>query len=390
MATSTGSFLPGSLKAWEPSLRPANPEDAREITNIYEDVYKGTYSYKEYQDKDYISNDISQGNSSWYVIEDQMASNEIVGVISGAIDDINWRVYVRGMMIRPDWQGLGGTTRLFGEVFKDFMKRYKGKVNILWSETRTASLKPQMVGERVGFVPLGILPHKDVFFNERESPVITGIFSSEAWKERETTMNIIPGIVPIHDIIAKMLRPMRKDHLIESQVHPITFSIKSKVGVQISPLNHGYRRYTFSLSSSDDSIQLDANLQCMNAEHLVCMCKDPGKLLLLLRSALKRLSWEGFQYVEGSSGTENPMVQQAFMQAGFTPTGYLPAWDLTRDGRRVDRIVWGWTSHDRVKLQSCFTRKSKRLFEILREAWEKTRQCHPANPIPVPNAIAQL
>src|SRR5271157_3751772 len=158
------------------NLRHAHANDVVAIQNIYHEVYKGTYAYHEYTDATYLHNDITSGHSGWYVVEDDTRGNEIAGCVSAIIDLAHNRAYSRGMMMRPDWQGRGGTSRLFGDAFADFMRTFAGKVRLVWAETRATDIKPQAVCETIGLNPVGILPGKDVFFDKRETPVLMVVY----------------------------------------------------------------------------------------------------------------------------------------------------------------------------------------------------------------------
>ncbi|MBN2308505.1 MAG: GNAT family N-acetyltransferase, partial [Candidatus Hydrogenedentes bacterium] len=103
-------------RAWA-SLRLATPGDAAAIQTIYDDVYRGTYTYEEYTDQHYLAHDMTSGRANWYVIQDDSDHGEVAGCVSAAVDLHHWRAYSRGMMVRPAWQGRGGASRLFGDAF---------------------------------------------------------------------------------------------------------------------------------------------------------------------------------------------------------------------------------------------------------------------------------
>jgi len=211
------------------SLRLARPGDAAAIQNIYHEVYRGTYTYKEYTDAAYLAKDMASGHANWYVIQDESGRGEIAGCVSATVDLEHWRDYSRGMMVRPAWQGRGGASRLFGDAFQDLLAHFKGNIRFLWAETRADTPKPQAVCEAIGLQPCGVLPGKDVFFGRRETPVLMAIYSSSTWKGRDARIKLVPELVPIHEAIKGMhssrkARTFRPEKLFSFVVIPFRLS----------------------------------------------------------------------------------------------------------------------------------------------------------------------
>nr|MDO8115149.1 hypothetical protein [Candidatus Sigynarchaeota archaeon] len=78
------------------SLRHARPGDVAAIQNIYQEVYRGTYTYQEYTDAGYLHKDMTGGHSGWYVVEDATREKEIAGCVSATVDGVHGRAYSRG------------------------------------------------------------------------------------------------------------------------------------------------------------------------------------------------------------------------------------------------------------------------------------------------------
>ncbi|MHA1998539.1 MAG: GNAT family N-acetyltransferase [Promethearchaeota archaeon] len=354
--------------AWEPFLRPATGVDAPHLVNIYREVYKGTYSYKEYVDVKYLKKEISHNLRPWYIIQDRLAGGEVVGCISGAIDARHGRTYVRGMMLRPSWQGLGGTSILMGEVFQDFLAKKNCSIKILWSENRATNVKPQLVAENVGFQPLGILPFKDVFYNKREGPVLMAIYSTKAWENRINKISLIPEVLAIKKAVGRNFPAMKHDEVTVAEDRIIKKpSSSAVVDISIFDKKFGYTTYVFTCLKTGESIEIIVNNQCLNAEGLSIHCTSPVTLKALLAMMMGYLDQKGIHYIEGHCRVTNTGFQKAFIGAGFKPFGYLPAWEETAGGTRVDKIIFGWTRTDPQKAQIALTRKSKKLFSALFE-----------------------
>ncbi len=306
-----------AIRPWA-SLRLARPGDAAAIQNIYQEVYRGTYTYREYTDAAYLAKDMTSGHANWYVIQDASDHGEIAGCVSATVDIEHWRAYSRGMMMRPAWQGRGGASRLFGDAFQDLLKSFEGHIRFLWSETRADSPKPQAVCETIGLQPCGVLPGKDVFFGRRETPVLMAIYSSSTWKSRNTSVKLIPELVPLYEAIRAMNRPMRKDELQVVELTP-PVKIRCKAVVDVAPFEKqfGYTTYIFTCEKSGESLSINVNRQCMNAEGMELHCSKASTARALLAFALGYLRGKGVLYMEGYCPATKPLLQEAFLSAGF-------------------------------------------------------------------------
>jgi RimJ/RimL family protein N-acetyltransferase len=314
-----------------------------------------------------LAKDMTGGHSSWYVVEDATRGREIAGCVSATVDHVNGRAYSRGMMVRPGWQGKGGASRLFGEAFQDFMVAHAGKVRLVWAETRATSIKPQSVCEAIGLQPVGILPSKDVFFNKRETPVIMAIYASNAWASRDPRITLIPELQPLHDLVATMFRPMKKDAVqVIEPAAPGKARCKAVVNIEPYEKKYGYTTYIFTCEKTGEAISINVNHQCMNAEGLEVHCSSAGTTRLLLSFALGYLRAKGVAYVEGYCPATRPDMQEAFLAAGLVPFGYVPAWSIdARSGLFVDHVVFGWSKHPVDASATSFTAKSGALAKAL-------------------------
>jgi len=82
MAITKNATIAAPLAPDWASLRHAQPGDVAAIQNIYQEVYRGTYTYQEYTDALYLNTDMTGGHSGWYVVEDATRGKEIAGCVS--------------------------------------------------------------------------------------------------------------------------------------------------------------------------------------------------------------------------------------------------------------------------------------------------------------------
>jgi len=118
-----------------------------------------------------------------------------------------------------------------------------------------------------------VLPGKDAFFGRRETPVLMAIYSSSAWRSRDTRIKLIPELVPLYEAIRGMHRPMRKDDLQVAGPAPPA-RIRCKAAVDVAPFvkQIGYTTYIFTCEKTGESLSINVNRQCANAEGMELHC----------------------------------------------------------------------------------------------------------------------
>jgi len=92
-----------TIKKLSPILILARPRDAKKITEIYKELYNGTYPYKEMEHEKSVRKMIDNLNYRWVLFKDRF--NNVAGCITFALDFKNKRGYIRGFMLRKKYQG---------------------------------------------------------------------------------------------------------------------------------------------------------------------------------------------------------------------------------------------------------------------------------------------
>jgi hypothetical protein len=135
--------------------------------------------------------------------------------------------------------------------------------------------------------------------------------------------------------------------------------------IQATKQQYGYIHCAFTCQKTGESIELGVNAQCMNVEGLKIYCSRPATARILLSFALEYLRAKGVHYVKGYCPATRPGLQSAFLDAGFRPLGYAPAWNLDRrTGRFVDQVVFGWSKRFGIGA-TALTKASERLGGVL-------------------------
>ena len=86
-----------------PIISLAKSQDAKELVQIYEELYKGTYPYKEMEDKQEVKKMIQDSDSKWILFKDPLGN--IAGCVTFMLDFQNKRGYIRGFMLKKKYQG---------------------------------------------------------------------------------------------------------------------------------------------------------------------------------------------------------------------------------------------------------------------------------------------
>ena len=125
----------------------------------------------------------------------------------------------------------------------------------------------------------------------------------------------------------------------------------------------------FTCEKTGESVSINVNRQCMNAETMEIHCTKAATAAVLLSFVLGYLQAKGVQYVEGYCPANKPQLQEAFVSAGFAPFGYVPAWNKdARTGLHVDHVVFGWSKKPLDPAGTSFTEKSGALARALKLA----------------------
>lgn len=123
-----------------PILRLARPEDAKDIIEIYKELYNGTYPYKEMEDEAEVRKMIEDPSVQWIIYQDP--SFTIAGCITFVLDFENKRGYIRGFMLKKEYQGYLDITKAMIGSMIGMLHRYHndsevifldGLISLFWS-----------------------------------------------------------------------------------------------------------------------------------------------------------------------------------------------------------------------------------------------------------------
>jgi hypothetical protein len=340
------SRLERNLKKKSPVLELAKPEDAAKIVNIYEEIYDGTYPYKEMEDPNVVQTLIEDPSIRWILFLDP-STDEIAGCVTLVHDLFNKRGYVRGFMVREKFRGKLDTVKaMLGSMLGTY-DDFKGKAFSWYVENRTAHTSSQYPMYRCGLHPIGFYPNKDVFFNAIESDLMQIAYDERAFTEWKPTE--VPQIIPeVHSCYEYSARnyPLRE---VSYQSPPIKLRKseiirwKSRIKRAFSTDPFGYHYITLYYLESNAYFKFLYTPRVQNFEKTEYEVENNEQLSVFLQdfATLKKLL--NVRYCEAFVSAYNPEHQSIFKRAGLEPRGYVPRWKFNdKTNKLEDQILFNW------------------------------------------------
>ena len=190
----------------EITFRHAGKDDALGISNLYQNIYEGTYPDPTMKDLRLLKGVLSTNEYCWFIGE---KNNEVVASVVYRVDVKNRLSKVFGAVVSPECRGHGTTQKLMVAGY-EFMRQEATPVEVVYATTRTVSFEPQKLTANLGYKKLGVFPnvHKT---DSYETHCLTAHFSKEALDKRFTDFALHPQIQPIYEIVRREcgLAPLR-------------------------------------------------------------------------------------------------------------------------------------------------------------------------------------
>ncbi|KKL67511.1 hypothetical protein LCGC14_2134250, partial [marine sediment metagenome] len=320
-------------KKISPILRLAHPNDAQEITEIYKELYDGTYSYKEMEDVEEVKKMILDPHVKWIIYQDPQY--HIAGCITFVLDFENRRGYIRGFMLKKKYQGRIDITKAMIGSMLGMLHEFRDKIYTWYVENRTAHAKSQYSMWVCGIAPIAFYPNKDIFLEQVESDLMQILYDERALKKFRSSE--IPCFIPS---VESCYQYSNKRYSLG------TFSIKSpniilgkkKVGKLQKKLvrnierdQFGYETIKFTFEGSDSYFEFLHTPQVKNFEKTKYKVKSLEELYVFTQELIKLKEELDVRYCEVFVSAYNPKYQQIFFNAGFKPRGYIPSWECSQD-----------------------------------------------------------
>ena len=322
------------IKKIIPILYFANQDDAKEIVQIYKELYNGTYPYKEMEDEEEVRKMIISSNYEWILFKDP--NGNIAGCITFALNFNNKKGYIRGFMVKKKYQGRIDVVKAMIGSMIGMCRIYKEKMLIWHVENRTAHAKSQYAMWICGIRPIAFFPNKDIFLHKIESDLMQIIYNEKVLTEyrRKDPPQIL------QEVINCFLYSNNRYNLGVFQTMDPRLNLDEGKCARLernlirknSKEKHGYEHIRLILKNSDSYFQFLYTPQVKNLEKTVYEVNSLEELQVFLKEFIKISKELKIRYLECFVSSYNPEHQKMFLNAGLTPRGYVPSW------RYVERL----------------------------------------------------
>ena len=332
----------------------ASEEDIFQISQLYFDVYQGTYPDPLMKDFNLIRQFIKSEAGFWFIAKDD--KHEIIGSVLAAYDVENLIAKAFGAVVRNEFRGQGIMEELLSFGIS-FLREKTSGVDVIYSTTRTVNEAAQTLTEKLGFKKLGIFPNAHRT-NDYETHCLAAIVYDSALGKRHNNYKIHHEIASLYNIVQNEvgLNPLEAidpDKPSKVLIEPGELEVVKSPKFVTYRYNYlkSEKRLEFEffpfhvpnlvIMSPDQSIELFCHLSSVDGYCVIVGGKMPGNLdftQLFLKSN-KLLRDAGARYIEVIVRADRPKILESILKAKFIPCGFFPAFQLIGD-KRYDFLVF--------------------------------------------------
>jgi RimJ/RimL family protein N-acetyltransferase len=332
----------------------ASEQDIFQISQLYFDVYQGTYPDPLMKDFGLIRQFIQSDAGFWFITKDE--NNEVVASVLAAYDRDNLIAKAFGAVVRNEFRGQGIMEDLLSYGI-NFLREKTAGVDIIYSTTRTVNEAAQTLTEKLGFKKIGIFPNAHRT-SEYETHCLAAIIYNSALEKRHTNYKLHHEMESLYSVVQNEVGLPSLD-IIEPEKPSKVLVSPQELEVVKSPKFVAYR-YNFLkqekklefeffpfhqpnlvIISPDQSIELFCHLSSVDGYCVIVGGKMPSNLnfgeLFLLSNRLLRDA--GARYIEVIVRADRPKILESILRAKFIPCGFFPAFQLVGD-KRYDFLVF--------------------------------------------------
>jgi RimJ/RimL family protein N-acetyltransferase len=332
--------------------RLATESDIFQISQLYFDIYQGTYPDPLMKDFSSIKNFISSQEGFWFIAKQE---GMILGSVLANYDQENLIAKAFGAVVRKEFRGQGIMEELLAFAI-DYLQKNTIGVDVIYSMTRTVNEAAQTLTEKLGFKKIGIFPNAHRT-NEYETHCLAAIITPQALEKRhkdfllhhkiETLYKIVDtevGLGALESIVPDM--PSKKlEHPGELEIlqspkfvahRYASLKAEKKLEFEFFP----FHQPNLMIITPDQSVELFCHLSPVDGYCVIIGGKMAGNLNfteLFLRTN-KLLRDAGARYIEAIVRADRPKILESIMKAKFIPCGYFPAFQMVNN-KRYDFLV---------------------------------------------------
>jgi hypothetical protein len=318
-----------------PSLKFATEEDAEEITNIFKEVYENTYPYKRMEDVSEVRSMIRSPNYYWIIF--RFKPNKVIGCIGFHLDFENKIGNFFGFAFRKKYQHKADISTASIACVIAPMYKFKDQILIWFAEIRSSFSSIQHIAKLTGFNPTAFFPNKDIFFNHSESEILFIIYNRKAlfnYRSSEKPKIISQAIFCYFYAFQNYslrLPAIKNYDTLESELDKDKMvKINSLLKRKVERDKFGNELITISIKGTNSFFEFLHYDNICIAEKAVYKVSNLEELYVFLEE-IKSITQElRLRYFEVYLSAYDPTDQTIFFNAGFKPTGYIPAFKYNK------------------------------------------------------------
>lgn len=333
--------------------RLATEKDIFEISQLYFDIYHGTYPDPLMKDFALIKAFINSSEGFWFIAKDE--SGLIIGSVLACYDQENLIAKAFGAVVRNEFRAKGVMESLLAFGI-EYLKKHTIGIDVIYSTTRTVNEAAQTLTEKLGFKKIGILPNAHRT-SEYETHCLAAIISPSALEKRHTQYMLHSQMESLYKIVDSEVGLGRIETVVPEKPSKVLVS-PGELEVLQSPKFVAYRydmlkaqkklefeffpfhQPNLMIITPDQSIELFCHLSPVDGYCVIIGGKMPGHLNFteLFLKANRLLRDSGARYIEAIVRADKPKIVESIMRAKFIPCGFFPAFQLI-NGKRYDFLV---------------------------------------------------
>ncbi len=310
-----------------PILRLAKPEDAKVIADICNEVYQGTYPYKNLMDEQAIDIMIRSHNHHFILF---LVDEEVVGCFRCALDFKQKKGYMGGFMLKSPYQGIIDVVKAIIGSYVWMWTTFKDRILVWYCENRTAHAASQYITAVCGIHTIAIFPNKDRFFHEIESDVMGITYQNHilTTMRPDKSPQLIENVIDCFlytDSLYNLGNFRIDDSEVELDMNKIEI-LRGKVMVSVSKDEHNYHYVSFSIPENHTFFKFlhTPHIQnCEKVKYKVASCED---FFVFLEYFYHYMKEHEIRYSEIFISAYEHQFQKLINAFGFNARGYIPCW----------------------------------------------------------------
>ena len=317
-----------------PRIELAKPEDALELSQIFREIYKGTYPYKEFEDEMKFKKMIEDPKFYWFKF--LINKNKLIGCIGFHVDSNKKCGTLHGLVIKEIYQGLAEIPNLIIGIIYSIIKKFRNIIFHLSCEVRASHNKSQFFGKVAGLLPVGFLPNKDLFYNRVESEFVIILYDRIVFKEYriQEKPKIVYPILNCYAFASKIYNiglPILEPYTTNIKYNRVEIKkIRRNLVKHIIVDENGNSYCKFTVKTNGSFFKFFHNKIIQNIERTEFKIENKEELHIFLQEAKKYIFKNGVRYFEFFFPVNDPIYQIILLEADFKPFGYIPSYNYNR------------------------------------------------------------